>query len=68
MATPDTKLALKRQIANLRDLIEVESCRSEPDGNYLGRLQRSLDRALGRIYGADPGPGPEAEGNDQRTS
>lgn len=68
MPTPDTLLALKRQIANLRDLIEVESRRSEPDGHYLGRLQRNLDRALGRIYGANPGSGPEAEGDDQRTS
>lgn len=48
---PDTLLALKRQIANLRDLIEVENRRSEPDRDYLGRLQRNLERALDRIYG-----------------
>jgi len=51
MLQPDTLLALKRQIANLRDLIEVENRRSRPDREYLGRLQRNLDRALDRIYG-----------------
>lgn len=63
LASPDTLLALKRQIANLRDLIEVESRRSEPDRDYLGRLQRNLDRALNRIYGR----GRETQAGDQRT-
>ena len=51
MPSPDTLLALKRQIANLRDLIEVEHRRSRPDSEYLARLQRNLDRALVRVYG-----------------
>jgi len=62
LPSPDTLLALKRQIANLRDLIEVESRRSEPDRKYLARLQRNLDRAKGRILG------PEHERRSQRTS
>lgn len=53
LASPDTLLALKRQIANLRDLIEVENRLAEPDRDYLGRLQRNLDRALNRIYGPE---------------
>ena len=53
LTSPDTLLALKRQIANLRDLIEVENRLSEPDRDYLGRLQRNLDRALNRIYGPE---------------
>lgn len=53
LTSPDTLLALKRQIANLRDLIEVENRLSKPDRDYLERLQRNLNRALNRIYGRD---------------